>query len=419
MVAVSNPSMDQFDDCGPQAGDLLAFATEEVEFFFDCLVQAISEPIDQYQEVSASGVASNSAVQQTEADVVDTFVLVGEATASSVSSVQIELLELLEPDRTDADTTRAMEGLLEFVAREEHTCPTEDANLSELARLRQVNTQLAQRLLQLEEQCQMSDLRQLSAEAIAKVNHLEERLDASHEQLTQILTQTSQILTLQATETRCKEKSKKQFFALALAGLAVLGGLGVSVLSRTRQQGDRAAASEVQRAIVLLNQMDGMALSATFDAGNVTITGIAPQTAGLEEMARTFGRIPGVKTVTNTIEIASPAISTRVYFEVNSATVVSPDLDAKLRPIQQVMQQYPQLQLKIIGHAHGGERANGRSHLARERAQAVQTLLVKLGLERRRTLALSRPGPPPNVAPNSQPWLSQCVRFETTMGDRS
>lgn len=410
MVAVSNPSIDRFDDCHSPAADELAVATEEVEFLCDCLVQALNDPIERSQEPSASSIASHSPVQ-TEADVVDGFVLVGEATALSGSSVHIEVLELIEPDRTDAETTRAMEGLREFVEREERTCAAETANRLEPANGLQVDTQIDPPLLPWAERADLSQVRQLSAEVIEKVNQLEQRLDASHEQLTQLLT-------LQATETRSKKQSTQRFWVLGLAGLAVLAGLGVWESQRDRKISNRAAASEVLRAIDLLNQIDGLALSGTFVGGNVTLTGTAYPGVDVEEMARTFGQIGGVKSVTHTIKTISPAFSTRVYFEVNSATVISQDIEGKLRPIQQAMQQYPQLRLKIIGHARAGERANGQSNLALARSQAVQTLLEHLGIDRRRTLALSHSASPSDVTPNPSSWLSQYVRFETTMGDR-
>ena len=71
-----------------------------------------------------------------------------------------------------------------------------------------------------------------------------------------------------------------------------------------------------------------------------------------------------------------------------------------------------QLQLKIIGHSHREETSSGSRDLALERAQAVQTILEDIGIDRRRTIALSRPGSPPDVAPNQPRWFSRCVLFE-------
>lgn len=418
MVAVSNQFLEKSDDYHPESIDLPSDAIGELDFFFDCLVRVISDEGDDSQEVSASWVATNSAEPVTDDDV-GTSEIVPEATASSFPTLQTELLELLEPDRTDVETTQAMEGLLEFLALEGRSQRSaSSAQEAELAHLRQLNTQMSERLLQLEEQLDVSHFRQLNNQLSEKVNHLEEQLQASHQQLDRLLPQVSQLLTLQAAETRAKETYKKRFFALGLVVCSVLGGLGVWALSRSPRPSNDQVASEVERSIVALNQIDGMALSATFDQGNVSLAGTARQSADLENITRTFGQIPGVKTVTNTVKIEPMAIATRLYFEIDSATVVSQDLDGKLRQIKQVMQQYPQLQLKIIGHTHREEQSNGARDLALERSQAVQTILEDIGVDRRRTIALSRPASPPDVAPNQPSWLSQCVLFETEMGDQ-
>ncbi|MGB7056165.1 MAG: BON domain-containing protein [Geitlerinemataceae cyanobacterium] len=418
MVAASNRSMEKSDDCRPESAEVPSHATQELDLFFDCLVQVIGDAGDESVEVSASWIANNSLGEQT-GEEGDASEIAQKETVSSLSVVQTELLELLEPDRTDVETTQAMEELLEVLAIESRSrSSASSANEAELAHLRQLNIQMSDRLLQLEEQLDASHFRQLNAQLSDKVNHLEEQLRASHQQLDRLLPQVSELLALQTTETRAKEQYKKRFFTLGLVVCTMLGGLGIWAISREPSPSNRQVVSEVERSIVALNQIDGMMLSAKFDRGNVTLAGTAHQSADLEKIAQTVGQIPGVKTVTNTVKIEPISIATRLYFQTNSATVVSLDLEGKLRQIKQVMQQYPQLQLKIIGHAHPGEPSNGTRNLALERSQAVQTILEDIGIDRRRTIALSRPGSPPDIAPNQPSWLSQCVLFETTMGEK-
>jgi outer membrane protein OmpA-like peptidoglycan-associated protein len=374
MVAVSNRSSEQSDDCHPESVELPSHGTQELDFFFDFLVQVLGDG-DKSSEVSASWVVNNSASQQTD-EAVGTSEIVEETTSSSVPVVQTELLELLEPDRTDVETTRAMERLLEFLAIEGRSSRSaSSAKEEELERLRQLNTQMSHRLLQLESQLDVSHFRQLNAQLSQRVAQLEEQLQVSRQQLDRLLPQVSELLTLHASEIRAKEQYQKQFLALVLAVCALLAGLGIWAIGGDRRQGDLLISSEIDRSINL-NQIDGMVLSAKFDRGNVILAGTARQSADLEKIAQTFGQIPGVKTVTNTIKIKPMEIATRLYFEVNSATVVSQDLEGKLRQIKQVMQQYPQLQLKIIGHAHQEEPSNKERDLAKERSQAVQTILA-------------------------------------------
>lgn len=379
--------------------ELLPRDAQELNVFFDCLARVLGGEENENGEISASLTIENTALPGN-AEEAEEFEF------SEVSRRQTELLARLEPDRTDADTTRAMEGLLEFLTR------NSSAKEDELTRLRELNTQLSQRLLLLEEQSDAEHFRQLNLQLGERVAHLEAQLSASHQQIDRLLLQVSERLTVQAAETQAKEKYKRRFLTLGLAVGCLAAGWGLWTL--IRRPGDAQIAVEVERTIAALNQIDGMDLSATFDRGNISLGGTTRQTTDFEAISATLSRIPGVKTVTNTIETVAPTIATRLYFEVNSPTVVPRDLEGKLRQIKQVMQQYPQLQLKIIGHSHPEERG-GNGNLALERAQTVQTMLEDIGIDRRRTIAVSRTGSPPDVAPNQLAWLSQCVLFETEM----
>ncbi|HIK30726.1 MAG TPA: BON domain-containing protein [Oscillatoriales cyanobacterium M59_W2019_021] len=398
MVVIGNRTVKPSEN--PSAAvEVLPGDAQELNFFFDCLARVLGSEKNENGEISASRVVENGASPGE----------VGEAEEfefSELPTPQPNLLALLEPDRTDADTTRAMEGLLEFLTG------NSSAKEDELTRLRELNTQLSQRLLLLEEQSNAEHFRQLNLQLGERVAHLEAQLSASHQQIDRLLSQVSELLTRQAAETQAKEKYKRRLIALGLSVGCFVAGWGLWTL--IRRPGDAQIAAEVERTIAAIDRIDGMDLSATFDRGHVSLGGTARQAADFEAISATLSQIPGVKTVTNTIKTAAPAIATRLYFEVNSPTVVPRDLEGKLRQIKQVMQQYPQLHLKIIGHSHPEERG-GEGNLALERAQTVQTMLEDIGIDRRRTIAVSRPGSPPDVAPNQPTWLSQCVLFETEM----
>ena len=175
-------------------------------------------------------------------------------------------------------------------------------------------------------------------------------------------------------------------------------------------------AAEVQQVAAALNQIEGIALSAQVKNGEAVVEGTAPHIADVRAIAQAFEKIPGVKTTNNRVELKPLQIATRIYFDTGSAIVKPIDIRGKLLDIKKLMQRYPNLQLKIVGHTHPGETARGQT-LALKRAQAVQTILEDRGIDRRRMQPLGERGYPDGVAPNQQQWLSRCVLFEIVQND--
>jgi len=169
-------------------------------------------------------------------------------------------------------------------------------------------------------------------------------------------------------------------------------------------------AAEVQRVAIALNQIKGISISARFAEGKATLEGIALQPTTIENITKAFKQIPGVKAVSNKVTIQPSSMTTRIYFNPDSARVKPLDIKIKIAPIEQLIQQYPSLQLKIIGHSYSTENAN--VNLGLERAKAVQTILEDRGIDRRRLQAIGREGSPSDVAPDGKEWLSRCVLFE-------
>ena len=169
-------------------------------------------------------------------------------------------------------------------------------------------------------------------------------------------------------------------------------------------------AAKVQQVVTALNQIDGISISARFEAGKVTLEGTALQFTNIEKIAETFSKISGVEAVSNQIQIKPGSIASRIYFSQDSERVRSIDIDVKLLPIKQLMQQYPNVKLKIVGYSHSTE--YNRETLALERAQTVQNILEDRGIDRRRMEAFAGKGSPQDVAPNQPRWFSRCVLFE-------
>lgn len=169
-------------------------------------------------------------------------------------------------------------------------------------------------------------------------------------------------------------------------------------------------AAKVQEVVTALNQIDGISISASFEAGKVTLEGTALKFTNIEKIAQTFSELSGVEAVSNQIQIDPGSIASRIYFSQDSDRVRSIDIDVKILPIKQLMQRYPNLKLKIVGYTHSTE--YNQETLALERAQTVQNILEDRGMDRRRMQAVAGKGSPEDVAPNQPRWFSRCVLFE-------
>ncbi len=299
---------------------------------------------------------------------------------------------------------QAIDGLLELlVGKPLAEVETAVAQPEKISRLHQLNTQLSERLLQLESQLDASNFRQTHL-LNERISELEAQLRAANQQIQTLLHEQM---------TQAKRQGNLNRFPTGLLGGALLC-LGIiflpSAIERYRYQLDRQTTSEVQRVAATFNQVDGTLIDARWKAGNVTLEGTALPMTDLPTITQTFQTIPGVKSVTNGIQVQPFPIPTRIYFSINSAQVVLQDFEGKIAEIDRFLRQYPGLKLQIIGYAHSNER--GAKSLALARSQAVQNILADRGIDRRRLLAMAKSDSPADVSANPEQWLSQCVLFE-------
>ncbi len=175
------------------------------------------------------------------------------------------------------------------------------------------------------------------------------------------------------------------------------------------------AAQEVERVAYRLNQIEGVDISAKYLDGVVTLKGSLGVEEDVPDLTQTFEQIPGVKSVNDTTRINLPKIDTTFYFKVNSAELKSTELSQKIPKIREFMAQYPKVYLKLKGYS---DPSSVRSldidiSLAKRRAQTVQDILIKEGIEPERLQEISgTTEPPPNWDYSQSMELYRCVIFE-------
>ncbi|MEG4015238.1 MULTISPECIES: OmpA family protein [unclassified Microcoleus] len=176
------------------------------------------------------------------------------------------------------------------------------------------------------------------------------------------------------------------------------------------------AAADVKRTVELLNKLESINISARYAEGKVAVAGSVSKAADAEKITQAFEKIPGVKSVTNTVGIgtqpSSQAIDVRLYFGVGSAILSPKDIAQKLTKVKEYMKENSTKNLRIIGYSDFKSSPAENQKLALGRAANVKTALVKQGISGNRIQVASTKGSPEGVEANQPLWLRRLVVFE-------
>ncbi|MCL1466066.1 OmpA family protein [Argonema galeatum] len=171
------------------------------------------------------------------------------------------------------------------------------------------------------------------------------------------------------------------------------------------------AASDVKRVTSILNQMNGTAISSQYQAGKVTVKGTVAQVGDAEKITQAFKQIPGIVTVTNTIQLQQFSVPIRIYFELGATQLKAGDRN-KVLQVKAFLNRYPQTDLTIVGHSDTIGNSLENQRLALSRAETVRLALVAEGIDPKRLQAVGTPNPPLGLDSSQPLWLSRCVQFQ-------
>lgn len=172
-----------------------------------------------------------------------------------------------------------------------------------------------------------------------------------------------------------------------------------------------AIQAEVTRVESTLDRLDGISISAEYANGEVTVKGTVMQAEDGTRITQAFTGIPGVEAVTNTVQVQPPEIPIRIYFALNSAQLPTADIRVKIIPLVTLLKRYPELNLKIVGHISPNQEEEKGQILSRQRAEAVQKVLIQQGIDPKRLLVEAIAYPPADVNPQQADWLKRAVVF--------
>ena len=174
--------------------------------------------------------------------------------------------------------------------------------------------------------------------------------------------------------------------------------------------------ADVKRTAALLNKVESIDISARYAEGKVAVAGSVSQVPDAQNITQAFEKIPGVKSVTNTVIIGTQPqpkrMAVRVYFDAGSASLQAKDVAQKLSKVKEYMEGNSTKNLRIIGYSDFKSTPAENQKLALERATNVKGILVKQGINGNRIQVASTKGRPEGVEPNQPLWLSRLVVFE-------
>ncbi|MCT7996371.1 OmpA family protein [Laspinema olomoucense] len=168
---------------------------------------------------------------------------------------------------------------------------------------------------------------------------------------------------------------------------------------------------EVGRVREVFNQKNGVKITANYVNRTVTIAGTVREMSQAKQIVQGFQQIPGVNSVVSTLKLDPVTIQNRIYFEAGSARL-NPNYQETLTTLKQFLEQYPEKNLRIIGHSDRTGSPTRNQQLALQRAQAVQTALIQSGIQPTRLEAIGDSNPPQDVDSSQPKLLGRVVLFE-------
>ena len=176
------------------------------------------------------------------------------------------------------------------------------------------------------------------------------------------------------------------------------------------------AEADVKRTAAILNQVESIDISARYVGGKVAVEGSVSPGSDAQKITQAFEKIPGVKSVTNTVrvvaELPSKVREISIYFDVGSAVLRPKEVTQKLEKVKEIIEANSGKNFRVIGYSDFKSSPAENQNLALERARNVKAALVKQGIDGNRIQIATTKGRPKNVEANQSLSLSRVVTFE-------
>lgn len=172
--------------------------------------------------------------------------------------------------------------------------------------------------------------------------------------------------------------------------------------------------SEINRLTSLFNQEPDTSIETNYQPATKTliITGFDCNKFKPKSIAEVFEHVPGIDKIILDLETELPELKQKIYFNSGSYRFDFTDSSSKIDSVNQFLQQYPQLSLKLISHGDGQGLINFNRKLGQLRCQNIRSTLIVRGIDPKRLKSECKNS---IVSDNNNEatWLRRYVRFET------
>jgi outer membrane protein OmpA-like peptidoglycan-associated protein len=143
---------------------------------------------------------------------------------------------------------------------------------------------------------------------------------------------------------------------------------------------------EMQRLTKLFNQQPQVSIQTNYQSQTLTIEGFVLDESTRQTIGEAFKQIPGVEQVVFNLDQQLPIVKQRIYFKSGSGELDVADNFSKINAIKSILQQHPQLSLRLVVQSDGIGSSVINQRLSQKRCQSVKTALVARGIKANRLI---------------------------------
>jgi outer membrane protein OmpA-like peptidoglycan-associated protein len=170
---------------------------------------------------------------------------------------------------------------------------------------------------------------------------------------------------------------------------------------------------EMQRLTKLFNQQPQVSIQTNYQSQTLTVQGVVLDESTRKTIGEAFKQIPGVEQVVFNLDQQLPVVKQRIYFKSGSAELDFADNSSKINAVKTILQQHPQLSLRLVVESDGVGSSVVNQRLSQKRCQSVKTALVARGIKANRLITNCNLLFSPKNKDNDQgTWLKRYVSFE-------
>jgi len=170
---------------------------------------------------------------------------------------------------------------------------------------------------------------------------------------------------------------------------------------------------EMQRLTKLFNQQPQISIQTTYQPQTLTVQGVVLNESTRQIIGEAFKQIPGVEQVVFNLDQQLPIVKQRIHFKSGSEELDFADNFSKINAVKTILQQHPQLSLKLVVHNDGVGSSVVNQRLSQKRCQSVKTALVARGIQADRLITNCNLLFSAKNKDNGQgTWLKRYVSFE-------